>query len=583
MKGDTNQTSGVVFLLGAGASVAAEVPDTFAFVEQFQRSITATKKRETIDKIVATLKRWKPLETDVELLLETLTKLQTRDKEPLLKFIKGGKFMLSGCLRKPPIVEDLKGFIKEKSIIDSDSRIEYFEPLLGFVEEYKPLDILSVNYDTCIEHFSSVYRRKCQDGFDTDWNPKVFEQENVDIRLYKLHGSATWYRTDKGRYIKSDVRTNQSTIELITGEKAETLILYPMQKSDYAGPPLELLVRAKNLIQDTSCTFLVVVGYSFRDDHITNIILEAANKNEILTLIIVDPNASQIYREKLKYYDPNRRIPTHLDGRVVCLPYKFEEVFPYLKDDYLKNLREGLSTVSVCTSKELRGERANWFDCLERLADAEHVEELQRLLRAKIDDSELENEWQLNMKLHLRMSLNLAANGQQADAKKYLINLEKILYGILFENSEIRIDEYQSGIVLEFLFFIQNAGSHRARIDINQLLSFIRKEYDYLLSRSQMTINSEFIGDFKFVDSTIKYLDSLERGTVKFDKFVSSRKAHIEDSQSLTANATSFLQEPLEASKTQFRETLTRQVREIEKKVIAGILTKAEIDMSEGE
>jgi hypothetical protein len=580
MMSDINKSSGVVFLLGAGASVAAEVPDTFAFVEQFQRSITAAKKRETINKIVATLKRWKPLATDVELLLETLTKLQTRDEEPLLKFIKGGKFMLSGYSRKAPIVKDLKDFIKEKSIIDSDSKIGYFEPLLGFIEEHKPLDILSVNYDTCIEHFSSVYRRRCQDGFDSDWNPKVFEQENVEIRLYKLHGSATWYRTDRGRYIKSDVRTYQSTIELTTGEKAETLILYPMQKSDYAGPLLELLVRAKNLIQDINCKFLVVVGYSFRDDHITRIILEAANKNEELTLIIIDPKASQIYREKLKYYNPKRRIPTHLNERVVCLPYKFEEVFPYLKNEYLRNLREGLSKVSACTSQELSGERANWFDCLERLADAEHIEELQRLLRDKIDDSQLENEWHLNMKLNLRMSLNLAANGRQADAKKYLIKLEQILYGILFENSEIRIDEAPHGIVLEFRFFTQKVGPHRAKIDIDILYSFMKREYAYLLSRSQMAINSKFMGDFKFIESTIKHLDSLQLGRPNFDKFVSSRKAYIEDSQSLTANAANFLKEPTEASKAQFREALTRQIREMEKKVIAGILTRAEIDMN---
>ena len=78
------QSSQVMFFLGAGASVAADVPDTFSFVKEFRDSIGDAAKKETIEKIIQTLKKWKGSEIDIELLLETLTKLETKEQEPLL-------------------------------------------------------------------------------------------------------------------------------------------------------------------------------------------------------------------------------------------------------------------------------------------------------------------------------------------------------------------------------------------------------------------------------------------------------------------------------------------------------------------
>lgn len=281
----TNDSSEVVFLLGAGASVKAGVPDTFRFVKVFQQSVTNREERKAVDKIIETFREWQNSDIDVELLLDTLTKLDTKEQEPLLKFFRGGRFILSGYPEKRPIVEDLKDFIKRNAIIDTQERIRYIEPLLGFVEQYKPLDIFSVNYDTCIEQFCNVYKLNYQDGFDVNWNPQVFERENVDIRLYKLHGSIIWYRSDRSGCIKLPVMAEKAGIQLITGEKADSLMLYPMQKFDYAEPLLELLIRFKTIMQN--CKVLIVVGYSFRDAHIQRILLDVARQNRELTLILV--------------------------------------------------------------------------------------------------------------------------------------------------------------------------------------------------------------------------------------------------------------------------------------------------------
>jgi len=566
---NTSASSQVVFLLGAGASVKAGVPDTFRFVEEFRQSIINNEDRKTIDRIIETLRTWHESDIDVELLLETLTKLDTKEQEPLLRFFTGGKFILSGYPEKRPIIEDLKDFIKRKAIIESQEKIRYLDPLLGFVEEHKPLNIFSVNYDTCIEQFCNVHKLNYQDGFDVNWNPQVFEREDVDIRLYKLHGSIIWYRSDRAGYIKLPVMTQEASIQLITGEKAESLMLYPMQKFDYAEPLLELLIRLRNVIQ--SCKVLIVVGYSFRDYHLKRILLDVARKNTGLTLMLVDPKASHIYQEKLKYYDPSySQIPSSLDGRVVCLPYKFEEVLPFLKDHYLSYLQSGLSTSFACTSGERRGTKVNWVDCLKPLVNAEHTEKVQALLRNKIHDSDIGNQWQLNLELLLKMSLNLAANGKRADARKYLKDLKEILRGILFDRIDIEVSRASPDIThVAFLFNMRRNGSGSSYVTAETLKSFMRDQYEYLVSRSKMTIDETFMQEFIFIEGIIKYLESFRSDRITFEEFTSLRKSYIEDLDSLRANMLGWVKGDV----PELRDAFPKQLLAIEKQVIAGLLT----------
>ena len=145
------QASKVMLFLGAGASVAADVPDTYSFVDEFIESIQDNDKKETIEKIIQILKR-KRSDVDVELLLEILTKLLKKEEEPLLDFFEGKNFVLNKYSEKKPLIDDLKDFIKSKAIVP-EKKVQYLQPILGFIEDYRPLDIISLNYDSCIEQF----------------------------------------------------------------------------------------------------------------------------------------------------------------------------------------------------------------------------------------------------------------------------------------------------------------------------------------------------------------------------------------------------------------------------------------------
>jgi replication-associated recombination protein RarA len=114
---NSRKSSQVIFFLGAGASIAAGVPDTYSFVTEFTNNVRESNKKQTISKIVQVLKEWRRSEIDVELLLETLTKLQNKEQEPLLRFYEGGDFVLRGYSDKDPIIDYLKDFIKSKAIV----------------------------------------------------------------------------------------------------------------------------------------------------------------------------------------------------------------------------------------------------------------------------------------------------------------------------------------------------------------------------------------------------------------------------------------------------------------------------------
>jgi hypothetical protein len=408
-------TSGdLFFFLGAGASVKAGVPDTFGLVDEFRVRIKdQTENSKALERILGILRDWKRANgnhddaVDIELLLETLERLDTRSRDVLLRFYDVTRYKLSDY-EKQPLIAQLKDFIKTAGIVLAVN-VTYLEPFLGFMTDYKPLDVFSVNYDTSVEQFCNAYKKNYTDGFDIKWNPKLLEENRFDLRLYKLHGSIMWYRTDRGDYDKILIQSERSAMQLITGEKAETLILYPMRKWEYAEPLLELLFMLKRRLENAK--FAIVVGYSFRDDHIRNVFWDAANKNRELTVVLISPSAHKIYSERLKAYDSasDRNlspIPSALSGRVVCLPYKYEDIFPELRNRFLKRLREGLSLEGTEARNEVRGERANWMEVLKAYVECNHMERVQEI-EAKMD---LASQFTVNPALMVELTIRSVLN-----------------------------------------------------------------------------------------------------------------------------------------------------------------------------
>lgn len=340
---DQGNQNELVFLLGAGASIEAGVPDTRRFIYgekendgiqgflEWLKETDKQKELEILGKILNTFERKNesPI-IDVELVLGVLNALNNKEKYDLVYFYDQNafEFKSEGDIQTLRTLEtDLKKFIRKKVVVNKDG-ISYLAPLMGF---QKPINIFSVNYDTCVEMLSIKHKLTYTDGFGLYWDPELFGKD-FDIKLFKLHGSIIWYRTDWGNYVKLPVEFGESDrITLIGGETASPFILYPMGKKwEYAEPLGYLTTKLQKCLKVAKV--YIVVGYSFRDDYIRNIFFEAAKENKKLTIVLISPNAGEVFKEKLRFIDEEKVSSSPISEMVICFNYPFSSV---LRDNYL--------------------------------------------------------------------------------------------------------------------------------------------------------------------------------------------------------------------------------------------------------
>jgi hypothetical protein len=194
---------------------------------------------------------------------------------------------------KEIIVNECSLFIgKEKSDISA------YELLLQKLARRRVRDprlkIFTTNYDMCFETAASNLGLMVVDGFSytrvRKFDGRYFNYDVVRrdldsneyvegiFQLYKLHGSVSWERKDK------------NIIESNGCKPQDTVLIYPAKgkyQQAFIQPHLELLSRfLESLRQPNSC--LLIAGFGFNDDHLSEPIISAVKSNPGLKLIISD-------------------------------------------------------------------------------------------------------------------------------------------------------------------------------------------------------------------------------------------------------------------------------------------------------
>ena len=109
--------------------------------------------------------------------------------------------------------------------------------------------------------------------------------ENM-VYLYKLHGSINWVEEEKSvnRYF---------TIREITAQKDKPkspVMIYPTpikQNKSLGAPYVDLFREFQHKLLEPN-SVLFVLGYSFSDEHINDIIYRALATNSTLTLVVIN-------------------------------------------------------------------------------------------------------------------------------------------------------------------------------------------------------------------------------------------------------------------------------------------------------
>lgn len=560
---ETLTSSQVVFLFGAGASIKAGVPDTYEFVKLFIENLENSEDFESINFIINKLKIWKSkqqaedINIDIELLLETLTKIKNMKDEPLLEFCGSDDIPKRNY---DNLINKLKDFIKSKAIV-SEEKIDYLQPLLGFVDDSRrlntQLNIISLNYDTCIEQLCNVYQLDYQDGFDIYWNPKTFYNENSDINLYKLHGSVIWYRSDRGEYIKLPIMSKTHEIRLINGESADNLMLYPMQKWDYAEPLLELLINIKKILESDSCKFLIVAGYSFRDSHIQRLLWDVSRKNRELHVIIIDPKAYQIYLDKLKYYYNNIESYLSKNRRVICLPYTFEGILKYgLRNDYLQALRAGLIEIEKQYQIEIQGGNTDWRTAIEFLINAEHCEKVEDLL--VLMGNFPKKDYNFYLKLLLVLSINYSLNGQSNKALCYFDKFKEELFSML-QGPNVEVTNDIIGNSRAFRINISFHNYYTKKIELADIKKLIETFRDECSRRERISLlpSKEFETIKKTLNILSNYLYYFNSPDYAFNNYLKHRKSQT-NFKALQKNYNNYISNPSKDNCEKLAKTIER-------------------------
>ena len=187
-----------------------------------------------------------------------------------------------------------ESYLKHSAFINTVSHL---------VKTPSKLSIVTTNYDTLIEDAADSIGFTVIDGFtfahrpqfDSDmfeWN-LVKDIENIKTReleykkniinLLELHGSLTWERSDKHIF-----RKEKNNVK-------NPIMIFPSSNKymqSYQEPYFELFIKFQELLKRPN-TLLITTGFSFADNHISQMIIQAILHNKSLALLISDYNINQ--------------------------------------------------------------------------------------------------------------------------------------------------------------------------------------------------------------------------------------------------------------------------------------------------
>lgn len=174
-----------------------------------------------------------------------------------------------------------KAIVKELNIEGANTKPAYHFAAWAARADYSlPLEIFTVNYDLLLETALDHVRVPYFDGFvgtvlagfqtelvesksglDRKWIPSFF------IRLWKMHGSVNWLRQDDKQIVRLGHPIAEGTAAIFPSDTK--------YEESRRVPFVVLQDRFRRALHEPE-TLLLVSGYSFNDDHLNDIIFDAA-------------------------------------------------------------------------------------------------------------------------------------------------------------------------------------------------------------------------------------------------------------------------------------------------------------------
>ena len=283
----------ISLFLGAGASVPFGMPTTKQFKDKLYVIQVDPNFAASIEWLLTV-----PGFADIEYVLRAIEDIEN---------IKGkyGKMFLEHW--QPPFASngtlkfnELLSFWRKKIIEHiyefysfDNTNIEkvktHYDPIFRILHS-KKIHVFTTNYDQVVEEYvRNTDGLILNDGFkhDRGTEKKIFNSNNFDtngndeeetVNIYKLHGSLNWKKVN-GKIIRQDSEEQNQN-------EFENLLIYPtLNLKNGLDEEPHKTIYSKFKAHITNTDVFVVIGYSFRDEHINDIFKKFVELGKILIII----------------------------------------------------------------------------------------------------------------------------------------------------------------------------------------------------------------------------------------------------------------------------------------------------------
>ena len=335
----------VSFLLGAGASSDA-IPSMKTMQEEIAKSIDDEIKKlyrsikgDNLEKKLTILHAGKNY---LQGIISADTK-ETSNTEKLIKFIEDSIYSKINIDLSSDHAGKSLGLYKQLyqkiALRNKDlSRINIFTTNNDLFNE-KALDTLNINYNNGfgggLERVFNPARFHFTFSKKIDANLEKFEPLENMVYLYKLHGSISWVEQEGNSLF------NIHEVSVIGGEAKgdeSHVLIYPtpLKQAQSLGTPYADLIREfqTKLSQPNSVIF--IIGYSFSDEHLNNIIYQSLASNSSISVVIFGEH-NDCPLAKVKDSRIYRIYGTDTEGNKI-------HYFEYIVEELLPNADENIDT-----------------------------------------------------------------------------------------------------------------------------------------------------------------------------------------------------------------------------------------------
>lgn len=171
------------------------------------------------------------------------------------------------------ICNEIKNCVSKK-LSDKLTPYHKLAAWIGAIDRSEPVEIFTTNYDLLMEQAFEDFRIPFFDGFvgshQPFFDPYAIESDKLPprwARLWKIHGSINW----RNRNVDGNFKVWRTG-----ADKGENVVIHPSHlKYDQSRkmPYLAMMDRLRKFLS-TPSSALIVVGYSFGDQHLNDVIVQ---------------------------------------------------------------------------------------------------------------------------------------------------------------------------------------------------------------------------------------------------------------------------------------------------------------------